>query len=45
MSKKKSLLLVALCMAVSLPMQAAGKIQTKKVEYISPAFYFNGIQK
>lgn len=45
MAKKKALILAALCVVVSLPMQAAGKIQTKKVQYVSPAFYYNGVQK
>ena len=45
MTKKKTLLLAALCIAVSLPMQAAGKFQTKKVQYVNPVFYYNGVQK
>lgn len=46
MFKKKSVLYVILCMAILyIPMQAAGNYQTKKVQYMYPNFYYNGVPK
>lgn len=46
MFKKKSILYVLLCMAILyVPMHAAGNYQTKKVQYMYPNFYYNGVPK